>query len=222
MKLNKYFLPLFGIAIYLVLLPKRLPGQSIPEEQDGFLLVEAEYFDLQEETEHRKWKIIDGDHRVAHELDPDTSHAASASHGAYLEILPDSRTNHDDQLVHGINFSNEPGKLGVLHYQVKINNPGKYFVWVRAFSTGTEDNGLHVGLNGNWPESGQRMQWCNGKHQWTWESKQRTKEVHCGVEKMIYLHIDQPGIHKIMFSMREDGFEFDQWAISQVYEAPNP
>jgi len=44
------------------------------------------------------------------------------------------------------------------HYKVKLNNPGKYFVWIRAFSIGTKDNGLQVGLNEKWMESGQYMQ----------------------------------------------------------------
>jgi len=104
--------------------------------------------------------------------------------------------------------------MAVLHYKVHISNPGRYFVWVRAFSTGTEDNGIHVGINGNWPESGQRMQWCDGKHTWRWESKQRTQEVHCGEPYLIFLDIDKAGIHEITFSMREDGFEFDRFLLT--------
>ena len=33
-----------------------------------------------------------------------------------------------------------------------------------------------MGLDGKWPESGQRLQWCEGKRSWQWESKQRTNE----------------------------------------------
>ena len=119
-----------------------------------------------------------------------------------------------------MNFSNQPGKLGILNYKVKINTPGRYYVWVRAYSTGSEDNGIHVGLDGEWPASGQRMQWCEGKNQWTWESRQRTQENHCGEPGKIFLDIEQPGIHIISFSMREDGFEFDAWAITKEYKKP--
>lgn len=194
-------------------------SSNIPKEEDGFLLVEAENFDTQTATEIRKWDIINQDSQEM-EADPDSSHATSASEGKYLEVLPDTRTTHDDQLVKGENFMNEPGKMAILHYTVMINNPGRFYVWVKAFSTGTEDNGIHVGLDGEWPESGQRMQWCDGKHQWTWESKQRTVEEHCGVEKLIYLDIEDPGEHTISFSMREDGFEFDQWALTSEYRNP--
>ena len=49
------------------------------------------------------------------------------------------------------------GKMALVSYPVYFNNPGRYYVWVRAYSTGTEDNGLHVGLDGTWPELGQRL-----------------------------------------------------------------
>ena len=64
------------------------------------------------------------------------------------------------------------------------------------------------------------MQWCEDKNQWTWASKQRTAQEHCGVERLIYLQIDNPGLHKISFSMREDGFEFDKWILSKEYQVP--
>ncbi|MEM8527662.1 MAG: hypothetical protein AAGG68_23675 [Bacteroidota bacterium] len=193
-------------------------ADKVFEEQEGFLLVEAENYQEQRLTDIRKWYRVDASASKFEGRDGDDNHSFTASNGAYLEILPDTRTNHDEELIHGENFSGEPGKLGILDYKVRINNPGRYYVWVRAFSTGTEDNGIHVGLNDEWVESGQRMQWCEGKNEWTWASKQRTAEVHCGVEKLIYLDIEEAGKHTISFSMREDGFEFDKWAISKVYE----
>ncbi len=108
-----------------------------------------------------------------------------------------------------------PGKIAVLHYKVNISQPGRYYVWVRAHSTGPEDNSMHVGFNDTWPEHGQRMQWCEGKNKWTWESRQRTVEVHCGVPKEIYLDIEKAGIQDIQFSMREDGFEFDKFILAK-------
>ncbi len=176
---------------------------TVPTESDGLLVVEAENFDRQRLSEVREWTVV-------------TSglHADSASGKAYAEVLPDTRVTHADPLVRDENFSNEPGAMAVLEYDVSITNPGRYFVWVRAYSTGTEDNGIHVGLDGAWPDSGRRMQWCEGKHAWTWASKQRTSEQHCGVPGLIWLDIDTPGRHTIMFSMREDGFEMDAWALA--------
>lgn len=176
--------------------------------------VEAENYCKQTNDEVRKWYLTNlGDDTKLQ--DPDPNHAATASGGAYIEILPDTRVTHDDKLTKGVNFAGQAGDMAVVHYKVNIPKTGKYYVWVKAFSTGSEDNGVHVGIDNKWPESGKRMQWCEGKRQWTWASKQRTKEVHCGEPYLIFLDIDKVGQHEIMFSMREDGFEFDKFLLTQ-------
>lgn len=122
---------------------------------------------------------------------------------------------HDDKLIKGENFSNAGGEMAVISYPVNFKTTGRYYVWVRAYSTGSEDNGIHVGLDEQWPESGQQMQWCEGKNAWTWASKQRTEKVHCGEPYLIYPDIEKPGKHTIQFSMREDGFEFDKFLLTE-------
>lgn len=185
------------------------------QENNGELAVEAEYFNKQSKSELRQWYITAKNAVSKVGRDDDELHYLEASNDTYIELLPDTRVTHSDKLIKGENFSNKAGEVGVLHYKVRINNPGRYYVWVRAFSSGSEDNGIHVGLNGEWPEHGQRMQWCDGKNKWTWESKQRTKEVHCGIPKEIYLDIEKAGVHDIQFSMREDGFEFDKFILTK-------
>ncbi|MFK7734913.1 MAG: DUF5060 domain-containing protein [Pirellulaceae bacterium] len=192
------------------------------EEQDGVLAIEAEHFYKQTKTGKRAWYIHSSEKSVTRKPDGDPSHVAGASGGAYLEVLPDTRRNHGHKLIRGENFSNEPGKLAVLHYQAHFNEPGRYYVWVRAHSTGSEDNGIHVGIDGEWPDHGQRMQWCKGKQQWYWESKQRTEKEHCGVPYEIYIDVKEPGDHEIMFSLREDGFEFDKFLLTKQRELPRP
>lgn len=191
-------------------------------EKDGLVAVEAEHFFKQTLTDVRAFHLTHKDQTPKFEMDGDPAHVGGASNGAYLEILPDTRRNHGEKLTGGVNFSNIPGKLAILHYKVKIENPGRYYVWVRAHSTGSEDNGLHVGINGAWPETGQRLQWCEGKRQWWWESKQRTEKAHCGVPHKIYLDIEKPGEHTIHFSMREDGFEFDKWLMTKDINFKRP
>lgn len=196
---------------------------ELPAEADGLLIVEAETFARQTIDETRRWYVVNAETTGTPEPDPDPSHAASASGGAYLEILPDTRTNHDERLIRGENFTNKAGMMAILEYDIAITNPGRYYVWVSAHSTGTEDNGIHVGLDGQWPDSGQRMQWCEGKDQWTWGSRQRTEADHCGVPGLIYLEIEEPGPHTVQFSMREDGFEFDRWLLTNDRDyIPNP
>ena len=194
--------------------------QLVFGETDGLVVVEAEHFYRQSLDEVRRWHVISEHSEPGIEPDGDPAHLEGASGGAYLESLPDTRRTHDDELISGENFSNEPGQLAVLHYRVHFTTPGRYYVWVRAYSTGTEDNGIHVGLNGAWPQSGRRMQWCQGKHGWRWESRQRTKEQHCGEAFKIWLDITEPGLHDIQFSLREDGFEFDKFALTLEREFP--
>ena len=195
-------------------------GQGcIAVERNGVAAVEAENFVKQTKTSKRQWYFQDGTKNTP-KPDPDPSHHGSASGGGYLEILPDTRVTHGDPLVNGESFSNTPGVVAIIDYRVRFSSPGKYFVWVRTYSTGSEDNGIHVGLNGSWPASGQRMQWCAGKNQWTWESKQRTGANHCGEPQLIFLNIPSAGVHTISFSMREDGFEFDKFVLSKAYTKP--
>jgi hypothetical protein len=205
-----YFLLLFPLAAF----------SQVISEKNGIVTVEAEQFISQEKDEIRKWYIIDAQTAWLYK-GVDAGQCEDAGENIYIAVLPDTRITHDDKLIPGQNFSNSPGEMAIVSYRIHFTNPGKYFVWARAFSTGSEDNGIHVGLNGNWPESGQRMQWCEGKNQWTWASKQRTEATHCGEEGLIYLEIPSPGEHTISFSMREDGFRFDKFLLSKTYSIPD-
>jgi hypothetical protein len=187
------------------------------EERDGLVAVEAEHVFRQELTNRRAWYFTTRDVAPQVKLDGDASHIAGASGGAYLEALPDTRRTHDDSLINGENFFPEPGKAAVLSYRIHFGNPGRYYVWVRAYSTGTEDNGIHVGLNGQWPASGQRWQ-TTIKDRWAWDSRQRTEQNHLGEPGQLYLDISKPGEHEIQFSMREDGFEFDKFILASQRE----
>ena len=184
------------------------------EEVDGIVAVEAEFFYQQTKNEIRQWYRTSKNEIPTAGRDEDGPHCKNAGNNAYVEILPDTRVTSNDKLIAGENFSNKAGEMGLLHYKLKINTPGRYYVWARIYSSGAEDNGLHVGLDGEWPESGQRLQWCEGKKTWRWDSKQRTEKVHCGEPYLIYLDIEKPGIHEITFSMREDGVEFDRFLLT--------
>ncbi len=195
--------------------------ETIFIEQNGVVAIEAESFFYQSKTSKREWFVINNSSSGTPTPDPDDKHFSTASNNAYIEILPDTRVTHDDPLIGGENFTNTPGQAAIIDYKVNFSTPGKYFVWVRAYSTGPEDNGVHVGIDGTWPASGQRMQWCGNKNEWAWDSKQRTQAVHCGVPELIYLDVPNAGEHIISFSMREDGFEMDKFVLSQTYTKPS-
>jgi len=187
----------------LVLVFLLVTAAALPES----ISVEAESFVSQERTTVRKWEKKSG---------------LGASGGVYLQALPDTRLTHDDKLISGENFSDKPGLMAVVSYRVKFPKAGRYYIWVRAYSSGPEDNSIHVGLNGEWPASGQRMQWCEGKSKWTWASKQRTAANHCGEPGKIWLDVPSEGEHTIQFSMREDGFRFDRFILTTDPESKPP
>lgn len=183
-------------------------------EDPVIVAFEAESFLTQENDETRRWHVVEAS-TVASMPAPDTDppHLEEASGGAYIEALPDTRTTHDDELIRGENFSPEPGKMALLTYRVPFPKAGRYYVWARAYSTGTEDNGFHIGLNGEWPESGRRWQTVE-KKRWHWECKQRTEEVHIGVPMQLFLDIPSAGEHEIHVSMREDRCELDRFILA--------
>lgn len=187
------------------------------EEINGIVAVEAEHFhEIVDNNVPRTWYLISDKHEPLNiEHDPDVNHSEGSSGIGYMEVLPDTRVTHDDILKKGINFFPRPGQGAYLSYKVFFNDTGRYYVWCRAFSTGTEDNGLHAGMNGHWPENGARIQWCSGKNKWTWSSAQRVPDNHCGENFSIYLDVEKRGIHTISFSTREDGMEFDKWIMTK-------
>lgn len=182
--------------------------------KNGMITVEAENFHFKSSNgSPRDWYVRKKGETI--EFKNLEDHLESASNKSYIEALPDTRVTHDDVLTVGENFFPFPGYGGMVAYKVKIKSPGKYYVWTRAYSSGPEDNGLHVGLNNKWPESGQRIQLCQGKNKWTWTSAQRVPKNHCGVPNTIYLEFPHRGEYIVTFSIREDGFEFDKFILTK-------
>ncbi|NNG00371.1 MAG: hypothetical protein HKM93_13375 [Desulfobacteraceae bacterium] len=181
------------------------------KEVNGRVVIEAENYHFKT-TNGKKRDFYLFPNTSAPKPDPDGPHTSGASNGKYLEILPDTRVTHDDPLIPNVNLFASGSNAPQLHYKVKISNSGRYYVWARVYSTGPEDNGVHVGYDGKWPTSGTAMQWCTGKNKWTWSSQRRLPENHCGVPLGIYLDLTA-GEHTIMFGMREDGFEFDRFLL---------
>lgn len=185
-----------------VALVERLPDEAIR--------VEAEDFDRQHLTDVRRW-CRSGECPPGWER-PGTD--------GYVVAIPDTRVTHDDPLVEGENFSREPGKMAILSYDVDFPAAGRWYLWVRAHYIGNEDNGIHAGIDGTWPESGARVQYCNSRGRWVWSGSQRTVENHCGVPGTLWLDVDSPGRHRVEFSMREDGFVFDAFYLTRSPQPP--
>ena len=152
----------------------------------------------------------------AQENDPDGNHSDLAVGNAYLELLPDWRVKHDSEIPDDAPpfFWGVPGNGPEARYGIDFPEPGRYHVHFRMFSTGTEDNGMHVGIDGGWPESGMRVQSCSAGRGWSWSSKQRgSGGSHCGIPKTIWLTVESAGLHTVTMSPREDGVEVDRFML---------
>ncbi|MDO6719840.1 hypothetical protein Q4575_10530 [Psychrosphaera sp. 1_MG-2023] len=205
--------PALASTMYVAKSSLNTPSSMV--ENTNLIAIEAENFASQHLDHKRRWLVMSEDTSTHNYPDADLPHYETASGKSYIEILPDTRVNHYETLVRGENFSAQGGNVAVLTYPVYFDKPGKYYVWSRAFSTGSEDNGVHIGLNGHWPETSQRVQFCHGKHKWTWSSAQRTIGNHCGVPNTISVNVPTKGVHTLMISMREDGFELDKLLLTQ-------
>ena len=185
----------------------------IKRSESNDIRVEAESFVSQRKSEKRQWCKSDN-------CPADWQIFETDNNTLYTAIIPDTRLTHDDTLVRGENFNGQAGKMTIASYDVEFPMAGRYYVWVRTYSRGSEDNSVHVGLNGEWPESGARMQFCPGKHQWYWDNRQRTIDDHCGVIGGIWLDVPSAGQHRVEFSMREDGFVIDAFYLTLSSQMP--
>jgi len=131
-------------------------------EVNGMVVMEAEHYHSKANTTLRDWYTFPTSASTP-KPDPDGPHTSGpdtpAGNGQYEEILPDTRATafDDGPLEYNVNIWLSGNGAPRLNYRVKINSPGRYYVWGRAFSTGTEDNGVHIGLNNTWPQSGNAL-----------------------------------------------------------------
>ncbi len=199
------------------------------ETSEGLLTIEAEDFFKQTLTDKRKWYVTTAESIPNVTPDSDSAHLEGVSGGEYVEVLPDTRHSHDDLMVHGENFDDKPGALAILHYKVHFNAPGRYYVWMRAYSSNSEDDSYHIGLDGDWPESGMRWRTLINDA-WGWQRLKRNPPEleHEPAALLSYLDIEKAGPRELQISMREDGGEIDKivFALDEAYApeglGPNP
>jgi hypothetical protein len=175
------------------------------------LAMEAEDFYRQSKAQSRMWHLVTPTITPETGPDSDAPRVAGASGDAFLELLPDGRQKDEDALNNKSSIVQEGGKTAVLSYLVSVAQPGRYYLWVRARATDGDDNTLHVGLDGNWPESGKKLTFQS--RDWGWSNTQRDTKA------PIYLDIDKAGLHEIQLSMREDGAELDRLFLTDKAEA---
>ena len=204
-----------AMAVSFSLVPLALPtAANAVETKRGAdyvaLVVEAEDGTSRDE----RWVLTDPG-TPTQENDPDPNHTDGASGGEYLELLPDIRVKHGDPFGPPTGFWPQPGTGPKVSYTIDFPEAGRYHVHARVFATGSEDNGIHFGLDGQWPDSAKALQSCTaGERAWRWSSRRRhVGGWPCGVEKSLWLDVESAGTHTVMISAREDGFELDRFML---------
>ncbi len=174
-----------------------------------FVVVEGEHCDaVDNQRLSHEWARLP-DTSSAPAPDPDPVHPDASGEG-YMEILPDERVVDSDPFE---GLWKVPGEGPLLHYYVNFPRAGDYQVWVRGYSTGTEDETVHLAIDKDW-DNAQTAKLCSGSDGWQWASQQRTDAYSCGTIGTLIIHVPTPGKHTLTFAGREDGFELDKWLMT--------
>ena len=143
----------------------------------NMVVMEAENFHDQQARNGKSWQTVSPRHSSAQ---------------ASLQALPNTGTNVQT------NYATQSPHLA---YRAVFEVPGRYYVWVRATGATTDDDSLHIGLNGQPVASGERIEQIFDF--WTWTS------VRNGGGRA-FVDVAEAGEHVIDVWMREDGVIIDK------------
>ena len=88
-------------------------------------------------------------------------------------------------------------------------------IWIRVYSSNSEDDAVHVGLDGEWPVAAARWR-TTINDEWGWQRNRRflTHAEEGGVPLLAYLDVQQTGQRDLRISMREDGAKLDKIVLA--------
>jgi hypothetical protein len=109
-----------------------------------------------------------------------------------------SRPNNGTRLTYPDYLTDGPR----LDYRVHFIRAGLHFVWIRGYATGSNNNSVHIGLNGQRQTNAEGVM-INHNDEWAWSGT---------TEKGAYAFVDIPSIgeHTLNIYMHEDGFRLDK------------
>lgn len=145
------------------------------------IVVEAEHYHEREDRGGQGWASVSLQHSSA---------------GESLQALPNNGSNYQD---------NYPTLSPHVAYRMTIEAPGRYYVWARARGSNNSNDSLHVGLNGQAPLSGKRMEGIFDY--WGWTSARDTGG-------RAYVDVPSAGVHTFDVWMREDGVIVDKFILT--------
>jgi VCBS repeat-containing protein len=147
----------------------------------NMIVVEAEHFHERDDRGGQSWAFVSLQHSSA---------------GESLQALPNNGTSYQD---------NYQAQSPHLAYRVTIETPGRYYVWARARGANNSDDSLHIGLDGQAPLSGKRMEEIFDY--WGWTSVLETGG-------RAYVDVPTAGVHTFDVWMREDGVIVDKFILT--------
>ncbi len=175
---NRVWIRIWGAALCALSLEARA---QVYTTQTGTVVFEAEGFATNTPRGAHAWVV---------------TNAPPATSGAVVQSLPDIGSNITTSIS-----STSPQ----LDYPIQFNASGTYFVWVRGYGTGGNDDSAHVGLNG---AVGPGITLNGVSNVWVWTN---------GAQGGGTASISAPSAatHNFSVWMREDGFRIDRIALVQ-------
>jgi hypothetical protein len=158
-------------------------GGSVP----GLLVLEAERFDASEPVDGQSWTRL-------------TDIGGYFGDGAVV-AMPDRKR---------VVEAPGGGRAPELRYEIAFDRPGVYYIWLRVWAGGNDDNSVHLGLDGSPQRSSLRIE-TQRYGRWAWTDDRR------GRRSRATLVVDRPGRHTLHLWMREDGTYVDQ-----IFLTPDP
>ena len=163
----------------LCLDPTNLTGCGEVQEENGLVVVDATNYVQHVERGGQSWQEVTIDGRRV------------------MQALPNTGTNNNTGYT-----TTSPE----LQYQVNIQTPGDYYVWVYGAGNGDYNDSLHVGLNGVANDESDRMQLNNSSAtSWTNNTMDSTRaiirDVGAGVNTInVWMREDGAWFHKILLT----------------------
>jgi hypothetical protein len=171
--------------------PARVFGYYI--EESGNICLEAENFQKNYSRKHtpyepvHTWMIY--------------SDVEGFSGSGFVQNLPDNRPEGIKEGTRSPQDRSGPELI----WNMVINTPGRYYIWVRGYSMGGESNGCHIILDDHFIEDaeGTNISGFRPHNAWIWENKHKEHA------KPPTLELEK-GKHTIHLFGRDDGFRCDQ------------
>lgn len=148
----------------------------------GVMIFEAESYDANTPRSAHLWQL--------------TTTVPGFSGTGYMQALPDDGSNLNTTWT---NSSPE------LQYSATLDQPGTYYVWIRAYPTSGDDDSLHAGIDGS--TSGASRIFFSTYNTWSWTNRVQTGEP-------AYVSTTSTGVHTFSLWMREDGARIDRMVLT--------